>query len=178
MRAWAIAEATSQKAALGKAVAEGWCPPEMREKLLSGRYAALTETEWQALERVILQSRGPLLQGFEGHVPVEVLRQMRFFDLPDWTAKAPSRNLGDLCGERHLPGREPEFRGFFTGIERPIAVGPSLQGPFCLVEGYTRCGAILRDHRAGLSQVERVPIIVGITPRIAEWSDGQGHRWW
>ena len=114
---------------------------------------------------------------YEGDIPAAELADMRFFDLPDWTAKTPSRNFGDLVGMRHLPGSEPEFRGFSTRIERPIAVAASLEGPFCLVEGYTRCGSSLRDHRAGLANLDRLPIIAGITPRIAEWSDGHGHSW-
>lgn len=186
LRAWAVAEATSAKEPLGKAVAEGRCPPEMRDKLLAGRHRELTEAEWQALVRAVLQARGPLLQGlldlrpewYEGKVPIPFVEQMFFFNLPAWVAKTPSRNLGDLAGTRHQSGNEPEFRGFFTDIERPIAVGPSLDGPFCLVEGYTRCGCLVRDHRAGLSILDPIPILVGISPRIAEWSNGQGHLWW
>lgn len=186
LRAWAIAEAMSQKTPLGKAVARGRYLPEMTEKLLSGRHEALSDSEWRALERDIVETRSALLQGlnalhpqwYEGHASAELLREIRFFNLPDWTAKTPSRRLVDLSGDRNLPGREPEFRGFSTSVERPIAVGPSLDGPLCLVEGYTRCCAILRDCRAGLLQVQQVPMIIGITSRIREWTNGQGHRWW
>lgn len=144
------------------------------------------QRELDTLERCIAQYRAPLTTGlltlqlewYEGAVRVDALRTMRFFNMPEWTAKAPSRLFGDLVGVRTLDGNAPEFRGFTTSIERPIAVGPSLDGPLCLVEGYTRCGAIVRDHGAGLSTIEQVPMIVGITPRIKEWSNGAGWRWW
>ncbi len=186
LRAWAIAETTSNKTELGKAVREGRCPAELRDKLLGARDVELTEPEWQVLERAILDSRGALLrqlvdlrpEWYEGEVPVGSLEQLRFFNLPEWVAKAPSRNFGDLVGTRSQGGNAPEFRGFATRTERPVAVGAGLEGLLCLVEGYTRCGCLLRDYRAGLSSVERLPIIVGVTPRIQEWSNGQGHLWW
>src|SRR5262245_28934793 len=103
---------------------------------------------------------------------------MRFFNLPQWVSKAPSRSFGDLAGSRTVQGRVPEFRGFSTSIERPIAIAPSFSGAFCLLEGYTRCAAIVRDHRAGLSTLEAVPMIVGVCPRALEWTNGQGHPWW
>ena len=182
LRAWAIAETTTEKAPLRQAVREG----RLRDKLLGGRSDDLSEPEWQALERAILQTRGPMLTGLlslrpdwhEGDMPVSRLADMRFFNVPAWTAKTPSRNFGDLAGRRHLPGVEPEFRGFATRTERPIAVAASLDGPFCLIEGYTRCASLLRDHRAGMASREQVPMVVGVTPRIAEWSDGRGHPWW
>jgi len=186
LRAWAIAETTSNKTPLGDAVREGRCAPELRDKLLGKRDGELTEAEWEALERAILQTRGALLgslidlrpQWYEGEVGIEALAQLRFFNLPDWVAKAASRSFGDLAGTRSQPGRQPEFRGFATRSERPIAVGASLEGPLCLIEGYTRCACLLRDYRAGLSTTSHLPLIVGVTPRIREWSNGQGHSWW
>jgi len=37
--------------------------------------------------------------------------------------------------------------------------------PYCLLEGYTHCCAILRDCKAGLVHPERTPMVVGVTPR-------------
>jgi len=72
------------------------------------------------------------------------------------------------------------FAGSETTVERPIAVGPSLDGPLCLMEGYTRLASILRDHRAGICSTPEVEMFVGIAPLIeTEWTSVQGnHRWW
>jgi hypothetical protein len=185
MRAWAIAEATSGKEKFAQFLAHE-APSSVRTKLLRREPETLTPDEWQFLEESLRLYRGPLIKhllelGVEwcaGHMLVAALADMRFLNVPAWVAKAPSRAFGDLIGTRHLEGQAPEFRGFSTTIERPIAVGPNLLGPLCLLEGYTRCGAILRDRRAGLSDIERVPMIVGICPRVAEWTNGHGHRWW
>jgi len=149
LRAWAIAEATSAKEGLGRAIAADQASSELRDKLIAGRYAELNDVEWHWLESAIMQLRAPLLRGllalgpdwYEGEVPVSFLDGMRFFNLPAWVRRAPSRRFADLALSREKPEtNEPEVRGFGTAVERPIAVGPSLEGPFCLLEGYTRCG--------------------------------------
>ncbi len=185
LRAWAIAEATSTKNQLGQQIAV--LAPAASRKIQARELDRLTENDWQTLEQAIVKVRAFLLktlialepEWYEGNIGFEALAAMRFFDLPDWTSKTPSRIFGDFCGERHLPGREPEFRGFRTSIECPIAVAPALDGPLCLIEGYTRCATILRDHRAGLSTIQEVPIILGVTSRITTaWTNGRNHRWW
>jgi hypothetical protein len=185
LRAWAIAEATSGKEGFAQAFAQH-APAAIRDKVLTGKGQTLTDEEWRLLEENIRHYRAPMLdhlstlevEWFDGQTPVAALASMRFFNLPKWVSQAPSRSFGDLAGSRELPGLAPEFRGFATRIERPIAVGPSLAGPLCLLEGYTRCGAIVRDHGAGLSTLEAVPMIVGVCPRVTEWTNGEGHRWW
>jgi len=187
LRAWAIAEATSTKEPLGQAIAQGRGPSGLAAKVVAGLHEEITDAEWQWLERAILQTRGHLLDGlihlrpewYEGEVLLTFLEGIRFFNLPDWVRKTPSRQFADLVMSRRKPvGHAPEFHGFATAIERPIAVGPSLEGPFCLLEGYTRCGCLLRDYRAGLSSLDRLPMVIGVASRIAEWSNGHGHRWW
>jgi hypothetical protein len=185
LRAWAIAEATSGKEGFAQAVAQQ-APKAIRDKVFGGKAETLTDSEWRLLEGGIRQYRAPMLDHllalgvdwFDGLVPVAELENMRFFNLPKWVSGTRSRRFGDLAGSRAVAGSAPEFRGFSTTIERPIAVGPSLAGPLCLLEGYTRCGALVRDHRAGLSPLESIPIIVGVCPRITEWTNGAGHRWW
>jgi hypothetical protein len=185
LRAWAIAEATSGKEGFAHAFAEQ-APQPMRANVLNRHVESLTADEWRVLEVNIRQYRAPMLDHllalgvdwFDAQLSVGALENMRFFNLPQWVSKAPSRRFGDLAGSRTVPGLAPEFRGFSTSIERPIAVAPSPCGPFCLLEGYTRCGAIVRDRRAGLSTLEVVPVIVGVCPRALEWTNGQGHQWW
>lgn len=155
LREWAIAEATSSKEDFPKLLAQH--VPQVLQKLRAGQRGALTEAELRDLERAIEHYRVPLLtellrlqpQWYEGEIPVEILADMRIFNLPDWVRWAPSRKLSNFCGERtgEAAGRA-EFKGFTA--ERPVAVGPSLQGPYCLVEGYTRCCGILRDFKAGI----------------------------
>lgn len=183
LRSWGIAEATSTKES-GFSAEVARQAPAIHGKLL--RAEPLSEAELDALARGIEQYRAPLISGlqavqpqwFEGVLPVQTLAEMRFFNMNEWSEKAPSRMFGDLAGTRTIAGTQPEFRGFATSVERPIAVAPSLDGPFCLVEGYTRCAAIVRDHRAGLSATGEVPMIVGVTLRITAWSNGRGHAWW
>jgi len=131
-------------------------------------------------ERVnAVQLIGLAPEWYEGEVAISFLDGMRFFNLPPWVSKVPSLQFADLALSRQRPAmNEAEFCGFATAIERPIAVAPSLEGPFCLLEGYTRCACILRDHRTGLSSLARLPMIVAVTSRIVEWSDEHGHLWW
>jgi hypothetical protein len=132
LRAWAVAEATSEKTLLGEAVREGRCSAELRDKLLGGRSDDLTETEWQALERAILTARGPMLAGllalrpdwYEGDMPVADLANMRFFNVPDWTAKTPSRNWiwpgrGICRGRAGISGLRHSYRAAYRGRSQP-----------------------------------------------------------
>ena len=61
IRAWAIAEATSHKQNLAKAIAAS-AAPELQEKIRAGRHETLTDAEWRALENYIIQDRAPLLK--------------------------------------------------------------------------------------------------------------------
>src|SRR5437016_5674149 len=99
--------------------------------------------ELNALGNAIREYRAPMLDDlvalearwYEGALPVHRLGEMRFFNLPPWTTKTPSRMFADLAGTRTIAGNQPEFRGFRTTVERPIAVGADLTGPLCLLEG-------------------------------------------
>ena len=183
LRSWAIAEATSDKEA-GFSGAVRQQAPSLHAKLLRGD--ALSESELNAIANAIKQYRAPMLAGllpldpawYEGAVSIETLSEMRIFNLPAWVARTPSRSLSEHCGApQPRSSSEPEFRGFRNPLERIIAVGVTQDEPFCLLEGYTRGCAMIRDHKAGL-RVETVPVYLGVTPRIAEWSDGRGWLWW
>jgi len=162
--------------------------PAACAKLRTARLNELTEADWVSLKRAIIAVRSPFLVSlialapdwYVGHLSIDAVAAMRFANSDDWPQKWPSRVFGDLAGARHLPGRTPEFRGFRTTIERPIAVGPSLDGPFCLMEGYTRLACILRDHRAAIRSTPDVELFVGVATLIeTEWTNVAGnHRWW
>ena len=162
--------------------------PVASEKVRTARLDTLTEADWVSLKRAIVVVRSPFLislialnpDWYVGRMSLDAVAAMRFANSGDWPQKWPSRVFGDLAGVRHLPGRAPEFRGFRTAIERPIAVGPALDGPFCLMEGYARLACVLRDHRAGIRNTTEAEIFVGVTRLIeTEWTNTAGnHRWW
>ena len=84
----------------------------------------------------------------------------------------PSGRLIDFAeAERGAGTGRAEFdRSCMVGT--PIAVGPTLDGPFMLVEGYTRCCRALRDQNAGLYDGLPMPLLVGVTRQIRGWI------WW
>ncbi len=80
--------------------------------------------------------------------PIEAVAGMRIMAFPPFLEKAPSRRLAELAeAERGAgPAGQPEFsRAAMVGA--PIAVGRTLDGPFTLMEGYTRCCRALRDQQ-------------------------------
>ena len=179
LRNWARAEATSPQREMSEVIG-GW-PAETQRKLYAGQHEALSEAEWRMLEAGIVLTRQPLLVGllwlqpqwYQRDVPVEMLADMRIINFSPFVQKASSRKLADLAeAERGgaTAGKSEFSLDKMVGL--PIAVGLSFDGPFCLVEGYTRCCTILRDYKDGTFQHRQVPFIVGVSERIVEWS------WW
>ncbi len=177
LRTWAIAEVANPRWAANLAGVP-W-PPGLKAKMDVGQWDALTEAEWGMDEQVICQLRAPLLDGllplqphwYEGGLPIEAVADMRIMAFPPCVEKAPSRRLADLAeAERGAgPVGQAEFaRAIMVGL--PIAVGRTLDGPFLLVEGYTRCCRALRDQNTGLYDGLPMPMVVGVTERIQEWA--------
>lgn len=173
IREWGLAEIVSDKLPTGSAP---WLEP-LRAKVRNARRDELTEAEWSALERLARDFRAPMLdpllalrpKWYEGEIAVEDLYQARIIAYPPFVKNAPSRRLDELCGPSNAPA--PEFDRAVMNA-RPIVLGPSVAGPWCLVEGYGRCCRALRDHRAGRFDGQAIPVIAGITPLASEWS------WW
>lgn len=184
LRAWAVAEIRSRRGP--QMVAAGALPQRLLEVCLVQEFDALSPADWEAIENVIVDSRGALLSGllllnvqwYTGDLTIAEARHLRCFNLRAYLEKAPSGMLMDLAGRRYLEGVEPEFRGLETDLEMPIAVGPSLAGPFCLVEGYSRTASWLRDHAAGIPSKDALPFIIGTSSRIHHWAHPRGHKWW
>jgi hypothetical protein len=189
LRAWGVAELRSPKAQ--KALDQGLVSAQVADALRSGNLDTLSEDGWASIEAAVLKARAPLIgnllelgvEWFDGEMSVEDLQALRIIELKEWVTKYPTRMLTELCGARDPARTEPEFKGFGTEIERPVAVGVDHHGPLCLVEGYTRVCTFLRDTSAGFhGDVESVtpqpiPMILGLSPRIAEWTHPKGHRW-
>jgi hypothetical protein len=177
LRHWAVAEIISDR----------WpeyfrmIPSELIAKVRSRQLDSLVETEWHVLTEVIIAVRSPLLKDlpelrldwYRADLAIDQLRDVRIVAFAPLVAEAPSRLLGDLpstqAGERGLQGAPFELSRM-TG--RPIFVAPSLWGPYCLVEGYTRCTTMLANYRAGTLSAATFPMILGVGERVATW------RWW
>lgn len=179
LRTWAMAEVVNPRWTR-HVVGVPW-PDGVRPRWTWGQWDALTEAEWGMDEQIISQLRAPLLDGLlqlqprwnEGSLPIDTVAGMRIMAFPPFLERAPSRRLAELAeAERGAgPAGQPEFiRAAMVGL--PIAVGRTLDGPFTLMEGYTRCCRALRDHNAGLYDGLPMPMIVGVTERIQEWP------WW
>ena len=184
LRAWGVAELRSSRG--DQALQAGLVSVHLLSMLRAQEFDAISPDGWASVEDAIIAMRGQLvssllhldLHWYEHELDLAGVTALRFFNLPEWQAKWPSQRLVDLAGERD-PGRtEPEWHGFETPIERPIAVGRTLHGPFCLVEGYTRVCTWLRDRRTGWLCEDSLPFLIGISPRIEQWAHPRGHRWW
>ncbi|MFQ5962076.1 MAG: hypothetical protein ACE5MG_11835 [Candidatus Methylomirabilales bacterium] len=173
IREWGLAEIVSDKLETGSA--PGLEP--LRARVRSVSRHELTEAQWGALERLARLFRAPMLdplaalrpEWYEGEITVEELLGARIIAYPPFVQNAPSRRLDDFCGPPH--GTVPEFDRAVMNA-RPIILGLSISGPWCLVEGYGRCCRAIRDHRAGRFDERPIPVIAGVTPRATEWS------WW
>ena len=176
LRAWALAEVTSSTSPMQQA--PDFDP--VREKLRAGGADTLTPADWQLLERGIRWAREPILgpllalrpRWYRAHLPVEVLADARTIGFPLFVAKAPSRRLAALCAAEGHPGAAPgEFRREAMTAP-PILVGVTLEGPWCLAEGYRRCCRAIRDQQAECFDGLPLPVIVGVGPEMARWT------WW
>lgn len=166
LRNWAVAEIDSSRwsryyrallseAVFGKANSES---------------PTLSEQEWAQLEAVVRRTRSPLLNGllclpinwFEGKLPTKELAEVAIINLDRFNNVAPSKIFLDLAKAGILPRQEgfdpSKMRGF------PILVAQRSEGPYCLVEGYCRCGDILLSKSA-----YHLPVILGVSEHIKRW---------
>lgn len=184
LEAWGVAELRGPSGTV--AVERGLLSPQVLESVRADGGESLAADGWRQVRDTILVKRGPLIGnlftlGIEWSlraVTVDQLQALEIIAIPEWHAKYPTHRMDELAGARHLPGTAPEFRGFETACESPICVGASAEGPFCLVEGYTRVGTFLRDVLAGLTSERQMRMLVGVSPRIHEWAGPTGWRWW
>lgn len=184
LMAWALAELRGPAGT--KAVALGQLSAQVLDGLRTGREDALSEDEWTQAVVAIGCKRAPLIGNLftldvAWHATVfdlPALQALEIIAIPEWHAKYPSHRMDELAGARHLPGSDPEFRGFETAGESPLAVCATLDGPCCLVEGYTRVATFLRDVGAGCTSDRAMRMLLGVSPRIHDWAGPKGWRWW
>jgi hypothetical protein len=152
--------------------------------------AAMSESEWKDLSRVVRQVRGgvlelPLRLGAVWHfgkLPVAALPEVRVMNLPQFVAVAPTRTLREFVkaldrGVR-LPGDEPFGENYRRLLQQfdlskmrgvPVVVSPSITGPYELIEGVTRTSIILSRSMVSESVLSGVPALLGVSPGLADY---------
>ena len=185
LRNWAMAEFSNPDrwTTLAKVV-----PGEVLQRL-RGRLP-LEDHEWADLAYLIHQFRSPLLNGllalhphwYSATVAVGDLPSVRVIAYEPFVRAAPSRLLNDLAtaaedgdpidgGFNVLVRRMAEAFDLATMQGMPILVAQTINDPWYLVEGYTRCAAMLLASRAGrLAADTSAPIIFGIAPQLPPWN--------
>ena len=146
----------------------------------------LHEYDLQALEAAIRMFRAPLLRSllpiarewYTCALPMRELENLKVtVGFPPFAQAAPSGLFGELASvpttERPIPADAiSRLRSGFdlTAMKGcPIVVAESTQGPYLLVEGYTRCCVALLKHREGEFDEGRMPLFLGIVSGLAEW---------
>lgn len=188
IRNWAVAEVASTRRA---PYLQGTFSPEILSKVHEGRLANLSEEEWGVLEGMIRRNRHELLDGllplgvkwYKGVLPVKELLKLKMISWRPFVDLAKSNNLIDLVRafERgEMPPHHHEFSENLRRIQRtlnlqemigaPIVVSRGELPPYYLIEGFTRCSAMSLNYRKGIFSGKKIPVILGVSERIHEWS--------
>lgn len=187
LKNWAIAEATSVRRL---PYLQEVIPADILDKLSRRDFPALKESDFDTLIKMILVSREELLKGllqldlkwFNASITIKELDEARMMNWPSFVELAGSRKLADLVvafEQGKFPANHHEFRKNLERIRQglnfgemygvPIFVGKNQQAFFYLVEGFTRCSAILMNLRKGIVQQAEFPIIIGFSENIENW---------
>lgn len=174
--AWGLGEAKSEKP---DHVISTSLDPGIVTSIRAG-HALTTEQEETVKDNLLIARRGMLhdllrLQPdwYRGQMGADELGRLRIYNESNAIRKAGgSRDMTALMlrGDLNEPMQFVGDPGKLS--EPPIGVGKTLDGPFCLIDGYNRCRALLRDHHSGRRCLDHISFIVGVTNRIAEY------RWW
>jgi len=163
---------------------------EVLDRLRLNDRAAMSESEWEDLSRVVRQVRGGVLElplrlgavWYFGNLPVAILPGVRVMNLPQFVAVAPTRTLREfvkaLDSGASLPGDGPfgeNYRRLLPQFDLskmrgiPVVVSPSITGPYELIEGVTRTSIILSKSTRGESALKAVPALLGISPGLSDY---------
>lgn len=187
LRNWAVAEASSKRqwSSLRQLVS-----PTTVKKLDKGQPDTLSEAEWENLERLIVQSRASLLKGLlrlnlrwhRGELAAEELNSLHMINWPPFTELAGSTRLVDLVAALERGQMPPDHEQFALSLRRiqrdfkvermignPILVSETSRPPYYLIEGYTRCCAMLLNLRRGTLPIRRFPVLHGIGRALQKW---------
>jgi hypothetical protein len=185
LRSWARAECAHPErwSLLGTVV-----PAQVTEQLCNG--SDVDERNWIALEEVMRRFRAPLLDGlrvlgpqwYSATLMVEDLACVQIIASEPFASAIPSGLIGDLAIaiENGKAIGDGGFNAFVRKISgefdlarmrgNPILAAQTPSGPWYLIEGYTRCTAMLNAFHAGrLSGGATVPVIAGLVPQLYRW---------
>jgi hypothetical protein len=181
---WAIAELGNHRFDFYKSI-----PKTLVAKLTAQDFDEISFDEWQGMINMIAQCRSPLLAGllqlrtswYRKSLPYGELANLSIIDWPDFVELAPSKILGDLAtaidhgmrprGDFNLGDRVQKLSANFKLSKMagsPIFVTKGPDYPLALVEGFTRCCALVVKHRLQPMPGE-FPIIVGINRNLDRW---------
>jgi len=148
--------------------------PAVRAKILGG--STIDDTDVAEIVRASMAVRGAFVvfflsngtQWFTADFPASELGGVRV--LRCHVAFSPNRTFAEFAQAKQELG-PPRFDLSVTR-GRPILVGPTVNGPWCLMEGNHRCCSILRGNADGTNPISSIPVIAGICARAQEW------YWW
>ena len=118
-----------------------------------------------------------------GELDSSELSNLRIMNYGPHTRLAPTRTLSAFAEKLDAQQAQPGEDGFgenyrivratfrFESVRgRPILVAETVSGPFTLLEGYTRLTVMTSMWRAGKIDSKPIPILLGVCPRLKEWS--------
>ena len=192
---WAKAEFTSSRFS----AYYGNLTPRVQAFLRSGQKENLTASDWDNLQSVTFGVRSPLLVGlrrlgtnwFTGSLRFDELPNVLIMTLPDFSAAAPSRRLDEFvaaldrgeiaAGQKELIRSYERIRDTFSLQQlsgSPILVAESRDGPYVLLEGYSRMSAMTALHLRGDLTNGTIDVLLGVCNKLHEWylSDNRNLR--
>ena len=181
---WAYAEYESER--FGKLYG---LPTEIKQKLASNNSNELTPGERIALRAQVLGVRGPLLKGLVGlgvrwHTATfdhSDLSDIIIMNWPPFVAIASSRKLSDFVAmlDKGVSPPNDEFLNTYRKMKArfsltdmhgsPILVSKTTDGPYILVEGYSRLTALTSKHETGVLKEVTFPVVLGVSQNLQGW---------
>jgi len=190
---WARAELTSPRFAKYY----GDLTPRVQAFLRSGQKENLTASDWDNLQRVTFGVRSPLLIGlhrlgtnwFTASLRYDELPNVLIMPLLDFVVAAPSRHFSEFvaaldrgeidAAQEELIRSYKQTRDTFS-LQRlagaPILVAESTDGPYVLLEGYSRLSAVTSLHLRGDLTNGPIDVLLGVCGKLREWYLGDDRR--
>jgi hypothetical protein len=145
--------------------------------------AALSEVHWQELERAIRRFRAPLLDGlptgvtwYRAELSLDDLAVVRIIPFEKFHSAGPAYTVRSLAvavetqkaiDDRHFIANVATLQAEFEMAQmrgRPVIVADAVQGPYTLLEGYSRCCATVLTPQND-PEVFMMPVFLGVSAR-------------
>jgi hypothetical protein len=168
----------------------GSLEPHLREFVVSDDRSRLTPEDWGTLRKIVFGSRSPLLKGLArlgtiwhvGKLPFSELAELEIMDWPYFVPLSPSRRLEAFVrglDRGQVPPHEERFAINYRNLRRqfsierthgyPVLVAERKQGPYIVVEGYSRLSVLTSKYIAGEVRDGEIPVVLGICANLTEW---------